>query len=720
MPAVMTRLIALCALISAPALAAEGKWTPQQLAELGPVRLKAMGLTLPPERLWNPKTGTGLMAGVVSVDGCSGGFISPQGLFVTNHHCLFSIIQEHATPQRDLLTNGFYAEKPEDELKGKAVRVRVPKSFKDVTKELLASVPEGADDLARFRAMERKQQELVAACERTKGARCSVATFEGGLSFTLVETQELSDVRLVYAPPRGIGELGGEVDNWTWPRHTGDFAIARAYGPDGAPFRSEQYFPLAKSGVKPGDFVMVLGYPGKTFRALTADEMAERQEVFFPAREALNTERIHDLLEAAGKDAAGKIAVAEDVKSLANRQKNAQGQLAGFTRWDIVQKQRAQEEAVVRWAQAQGGALGTQAVAARQALGELVKEQRETWQRDTLLSTLSANGQQPGSKGLIFATVVARAVTQRQLPDLERDPEFMDRNLKRWRDKLERQEKSYYPAADQRLFVSFVRRALALPPGQRIGAVDALFKDVPDAQLPSKVAALYAKSQLLSLPARLAMFDGDLAALVARKDPLVDFGLALDKALEELRARQDRFAGASLRLRPQWRRAVLAHAGKPVAPDANSTLRVSFAHVMGYSPRDGVLYTPQTTLSGLVAKHTDAEPFDVPDRVLAAAASRTGRRWEDPQLKDIPLCFLADADTTGGNSGSPTVNGRGELVGVNFDRVWENVSNDFAYQPAVGRNVNADVRYLLWMLELEGASRLLTELKVPPAPEARR
>jgi hypothetical protein len=218
---------------------------------------------------------------------------------------------------------------------------------------------------------------------------------------------------------------------------------------------------------------------------------------------------------------------------------------------------------------------------------------------------------------------------------------------------------------------------------------------------------------LLDLTERLKMFDESVDQLRARRDPLVDLGFALAGEIGTMMERKDRWEGTVLRLRPEWRRAVIAHAGKPVAPDANSTLRVSFAHVKGYSPRDGLWSVPQTKLAGVIEKHTNAEPFDVPDRVLAAAAAGKLGRWKDARLGDVPVNFLADADTTGGNSGSPVVNGRGELVGVNFDRVWENVANDFAYNPEVARNVSVDIRYLLWILEeVEKATELLQELNV--------
>jgi hypothetical protein len=217
------------------------------------------------------------------------------------------------------------------------------------------------------------------------------------------------------------------------------------------------------------------------------------------------------------------------------------------------------------------------------------------------------------------------------------------------------------------------------------------------------------------------MFAATPQQLRARRDPLLDFAFAVDEELLALEAANERRAGAISRLRPAWRRAVMAHAGKPVAPDANGTLRVTFGHVRGYSPRDGVWMTPQTTVAGAVAKHTGEEPFAAPPWLLARAPAAAASRWADARLRDVPVGFLADADTTGGNSGSPVLDGRGRFVGLNFDRVWENVANDFGYDPAVARNVSVDVRYLLWVLESEHGARaaaLLAEIGVGPMAAA--
>ncbi|HEX2061263.1 MAG TPA: S46 family peptidase [Thermoanaerobaculia bacterium] len=671
-------------LTPAAAYAAGGKWTPQQVLELDPQFLKAQGLELPPERLWDPKRGTGLLAATISTGGCSAGWISAEGLFITNHHCLFGVLQEHATPQNDIITNGFLARRREDELRSKTVRVTVPRRFTDVTAQVLAAIPKGASDAERYRLTERKMNEIVAECEKQPNARCRVAAHDGGVQYVLQETTELPDVRLVYAPPRAVGEYGGEIDNWMWPRHTGDFAIGRAYV-DGKPYKPEFFFPIAKQGVKEGDFVMVLGYPGVTYRALTADEMEERH-VWFTARANVYRDWIRVLEESTKGNAEGTIAVADLVKTLANRQKNGEGQLAGFRRGRILEKQRAADRAVL--------AAHASAQDAYAQLGRMAAEKKETFDHDFLLDHIRMTAQSltpTGPRALVFAVAIAQSALERQKPDEVRNSVFMQRNIGRVRDRLDRDQKSFFAAADKAWLADYVARARALPKTQRIAPLDGI----------GSIDDLYAKTKLFDLAERLKMFEETPEQLRARRDPLVDIGFALAEEIAKMAERKDRWEGTVLRLRPEWRRAVIAHAGRPVAPDANGTLRFTFGHVKGYSPRDGIWMVPQTTLRGVIEKHTGEEPFDVPDRILAAGRDNG----------DVPVGFLADADTTGGNSGSPAVNGRGELVGVNFDRVWENVANDFGYNPDVARNVNADVRYMLWILtEVERATELLGEL----------
>jgi len=702
--------------VAGPARAVEGKWLPEQVPKLDPAMLKGLGLALPPEKLWDPKTGTGLLSAAVNLNGCSGAFISAEGLVITNHHCVFGIIAEHSTKERNLLETGFVAKSRSDELPGTTARLRLPVRFTDVTDEVHAAAAGAANDVEVYARTDKKKKELVAACEAQPGARCDVATYYGGLRHVMMVQRELTDVRLVYAPPRAVGEYGGEVDNWMWPRHTGDFAIVRAYVPletpapsatsapptttttatdpkTHAPFRPAFFFPLAKQGVQPGDFVMVLGYPGTTVRERLAEEMAYLRDKTYPWLIAWGDAQLA-VLDAV-TDPQGAIAVAPLKKSQHNRRKNADGQLVGIARGDLVAHKRASDAAVLTFATAKEP---DSAKAHALLLTELL-ERDATFERDMLLSQAFSS-----SRALSIAVRLARMQSERDKPDLERDENYMERERQRNEKELVRDEKALFVPADKQLLSLFIERALALPPTQRLPAVDALFGKAKTAKARSAIIdGLYKKTKVLAQKTRDPLLTQSRAALAKLPDPLLSFALALNTSLDDKKRDDDRKEGFSLRVRPAWMQAVLDHAGKPIAPDANRSLRVTFATVQGYRPRDGLIAGPLTTLEGLVAKHTGAEPFAAPARVLDAAAKGAH--------KSLPVNFLADADTTGGNSGSPVVNGRGELVGVNFDRVWENVANDFGYNPDVARNVSVDVRYVLWLMrDVDGAHELLREL----------
>jgi hypothetical protein len=704
---------------STAAFAVEGKWTPEQVLAHDPQWLRELGLQIPPTALWR-REGGGLLEAAVRIEGCSAGFISPQGLLITNHHCAFGILQQHSTPQRDLITQGFLARSAAEELPGAGIHATLPHRATDVTAEVEGAVPAGADDLARFRAIERRQKELVARCEKTEHRRCRVAAFDGGLRYVLVEDLDFPDVRLVYAPPRAVGEYGGEIDNWSWPRHTGDFALLRVYaGPDGQPaaqadanvaYHPRHWFPVSPRGAEPDGFVIVAGYPSSpTYRSYTEAEMRERAELYFPHRAALYGAWIEIMEAASARDDAARIALADRLKGLANRAKNARGQVDGIRRGHILERKAADEREVLAWAAKRPEQK--EAVAAHGELARLIEERRRTWERDFLLDQMKS-----GPKPLELALTLVRWAGEKAKPDLEREPDYQERNRQRLAERFDREQKRMHPPTEAALLADLLARFAALPETSRVPAVEAFLAGArgPEA-IRAKVDDLFARTRLTDLAARRRMFDESAEQLRSRHDPLLDLAFALDRELRDLEERDDRFQGAVSRLRPRWQRAVIAHAGRPVAPDANGTLRVSFGHVLGYGPRDGVWMLPQTTVGGIVEKDTGEEPFNAPKELLAAAAAAPQSRWADAKLKDVPVCFLADADTTGGNSGSPVLNGRGELVGVNFDRVWENVANDFGYNPEVARNISVDIRYLLWTLDTlggEAGGRLLAEMGI--------
>jgi len=708
--------VALVMGLSAPVRADEGQWMPAQIAELDQARLRALGLELAPEQLWSAEGG--LLRAAVNLSGCSAAFISADGLIATNHHCAYAAIQGNSSVEHDYLGDGFVARERGQELPAKDLTVRVIERIDDVTAEIQAAVEAAGDDRGRAQAIERARKQLVDACEKSgPSRRCEVASFYSGSLYQRFTYRELRDIRLVYAPPAAIGEFGGEEDNWMWPRHTGDFALVRAYAgadnqpaepaPDNVPYRPAQHLRVAATGVQAGDFVAVLGYPGQTQRYLPVVEVERFIDQVFPARIDLYGEWIAIFEQLGGRDPAVAIKVAASKKSLANRFKNAQGMLAGLRAMRLVERRRGEEAALEQWAARPENAGFADVLPEIRAVSE---QRRAGFRGEFLLENLGHAGNLLG-----VAVDLVRRAREAQKPDLERLAGYMDRDRKRLRDRVERRLRDFDPEVDTQVLAALLARAAQLPPEARIAALEPLLAGAsgPREAFAPAARKLVAASRLHVKDATLALLEADEATLARSRDPLIALAVALVPALEALEAANEARSGRALRVGPRYFSMLRTVRDGPVYPDANSTLRFSYATVGGYSPREGLLATPQTTLSGQLAKLTGASPFTLPQRVIDLAEGAAETHWADPALGDLPINFLANADTTGGNSGSPVINGRGELVGLNFDRVWENIAGDFGYNPARSRNVIVDLRYLLWLLDrVEDAGALLDELGV--------
>lgn len=688
---------------------------PEQLSELDQEQLSDMGLELGIEQLWNPdgdeKTG-GLMRAAVNLSGCSAAFISDEGLIATNHHCAYSTLQENSSTEHDYIKEGFLARERSEELPGKSARVRVLRRIEDVS-TVMEEAAEGQDDAARAKAVDRKRKELVAACEAAgENLSCSVASFYRGASWRLFEYIEIDDIRVVYAPPSAVGEYGGEVDNWMWPRHTGDFSLLRAYV-DGKPYKPGQYLKVSAQGVAPDDFVAILGYPGRTQRYMSAAEVARQREQALPFRVEFYGEWI-EILESLGEqDEAVKIKVASLKKRLANVHKNSRGMIDGLDHMQLTKKREEENKTLLAWAAKQEDPRYTKSL---EALEERAAASRESYERDVLLGAVTL-----GPNGLGLAVHLARRATERSKPDLERAGTYMDRASDRLWKGMERRLRDFDAGVDTALLSSIVTRSVALG-DKGSPALQALADGETEPKaIEAKIKALVEGSKLADLEAngefakRLwdATEAGGDAPLRATKDPLILAGVAVAKeiaASEEAGLREE---GEMLRVGPTFFEILRANREGPIYPDANSTIRFSYAQVKGYDKWDGQHQTPQTVLAGAVAKHTGEEPFDLPEPVRAKADGAPKTYWADPELEDVPLCFLSNGDTTGGNSGSPVINGKGEFVGLNFDRVWENIAGDFGYNTGHSRNITVDVRYLLWTLDqVEDAGHLLKEMGV--------
>ncbi len=720
-------LAALLQLAPAPLLADEGEWPPEQLAAIPKDRwaeLKGRGIALSAKDLWDGQGG-GLMTAVVDLGGCTASFVSPEGLLVTNHHCAFGAIQLASTPEKNYLADGFVAKGRADEVeaRGGASRVSVLTATEDVTVRVRG--PESAfararTDLARYEAVERTRKEIVAECEKEEGVRCVVSPFWDGSEYRLMRRIELRDVRLVYAPPRGVGDFGGEEDNFRWPRHTGDFTFLRAYvSPQGkpapfakenVPYRPKSWIRVSPDGVKDGDAVMIGGYPGRTLRHLSASAVESWESWQFPLRSRTNADLIA-ILDAEGKkDPAVALKVASQIKSLGNGETNARGQIEGLRRNGVLERTRKEDAAM-------GAFLLTHLelpITVRTspaALEAVLAVQRQGRDRAYFLGLIERGSGYLGSA--ISALIRA---DERKKPDLERDAGYQDRDLDRAKQREKDLTRSLVPGVARKALAYMVEKTMAASTaeGEPIRAfVETFGAESRAAEIEEKLAAFDAVTLLADEKNRLQGLEAASEPLRASDDPYRKLAAALKPDFDAIRRKEKEIGGALLVVRPRWlraRRAFEAGQGKPLYPDANGTLRLSFASVKGYSPREAVTYTPRTTLAGVLEKERGKEPFAVPAKVLEKARAGDFGRWA-PAGQSVPVGFLTDGDTTGGNSGSPTLNGKGELVGLNFDRVWENVAGDFGWNADRSRNVNVDIRYALWMAEkVDGAEALLTEL----------
>ena len=697
--------------------AAEGMWVPQQLPEIAS-ELKKAGLEIDAKQLADLHGQP--MGAIVSLGGCSASFVSAQGLVATNHHCAYGAIQLNSSPQRNLIRDGFSAAGFADELPaGPNSRIFVLESITDVTAQVLAQVKPEMDGLARQKAIEAAQKTIVAAGEVEPGMFCRIYSFFGGLQYRLFKQLEIKDVRLVYAPPDSVGSFGGEVDNWMWPRHTGDFSLIRAYvgkdgkpaaySPDNVPYQPKQWLKVASAPLKVGDYVMVAGYPGSTNRYALAAEFDNTSTWSYPTI-GNHYQKVTALVQETGKtnpDIA--IKYANTVRGWENTLKNFAGQLEGFARSHAGERKHQDEQAVLKWLATRGEA-GALALDAHAKLLGFIERAKATRERDLLISQISNLGSVGAARGLY------RLAIEQAKPDAERVPGYQQRDLPRIEGGLGELQKRFDPIMEKQLLAYWLGQYQKLPAAQRVAAVDAwIGGDNADA-LNRALDALYAGTQIGKLDQRVAWLKKDRAEFEASSDTMIKFAMTVMPTLLKMEEDSNAAAGAFSRYRPiylagvqDFRRSTGGH----VYPDANASLRITYGHVVGYQPRDGVQYFPFTTAEGMAAKATSEEPFNAPKDVLEAVKAKRYGVYADAALGTLPVNFLTDLDITGGNSGSAVMNGKGELVGLVFDGTWEGVSANWVYDSKVNRAIGVDVRYMLWFMEqINPAPRLLKELGV--------
>ena len=708
-----------------PLAAEEGMWMPQQIPDLAQ-KLRAQGFEGDPAAFAD-LTGQP-MGAIVSLGGCTASFVSPEGLIATNHHCVQGSLQFNSTPQKNLLVDGFLAKTRDEELSnGPGSRVFVTVSAKEVTDAISGNTSPKLDDRKRFDLVERRVKERVAACE-AGGYRCAVSAFFGGLKYYEIAQLEIQDVRLVYAPAAGIGNFGGETDNWRWPRHTGDWSFYRAYvGKDGkpasfskdnVPYTPAHWLPVQAAGLKEGDLVFVVGYPGRTQRHQTYAEVKDTTEWSFP-RFIKSAEEQIAILEALGKtDAELQIKAAGRVRGLNNTLTNRRGQLEGLVKGGILAKKGQNEKELAAWIAADP-ARQEEYGDVLPALAALQADAEKTRERDAAFTSLFMSSPMLNAAHSAHLLSVERA----RKNDMDREPEYQERNWERIREGQERAQRTIDARLDKALLAWAMGHAAALPADQRISGLDKLVGLTPgmakadsDRAISDTLEKLLAGTKMADKDFRLGLLEKTTAEIAATKDPMVDLALALDPLYQANREAAKKRQGAATRIRPRYMKALLAKSGGRVAPDANGTLRVTFGTVEGKPAADGTQWTAFTTLKGIEQKATGRGEFNAPARELEAIqALRGGKQtpYLSPALGDVPIDFLSTVDTTGGNSGSPTLNGKGEFVGLLFDGTYDTIASDFLFDAVNTRSIHADVRYMLWVMsEVDGAAHLIREMGV--------
>lgn len=697
-------------LIIAPvaAHADEGMWLPSQTGAIAD-EMKAAGLELDPTTLGDLNRPP--LTAIASLGGCSAAFLSPQGLVATNHHCVAGSLQYNSSPENDYLTNGFLAQTLGDELPAApGSRIYVIEDLRDVSAVML----KGADKLdgrARYDRLQANRAALIEACEKQANRRCDVRAYFGGQQYWLQQQLEIKDVRLVYAPAGGVGNFGGEKDNWQWPRHTGDFAFYRAYvAPDGSsaafskdnvPFKPKAFLPIAKEGVKDGDFIMVAGFPGTTERLRTAEEARFYYQDLYPYQQRSLTE-YGDLIDAltAGNQAA-TIAYAASLQGIENYEKKIAGQLAGADAISLIDKKAAEEAAFRSWVDADPKRKAQYGP----ALAEL----------DRLVAENNAEALADAKRGMLgrgqlysAARTLYRWANEQAKPNKDREPGFQDRDKAFMTQSMQRIERRFVADIDKAIWEDGIAEYRTLPAEQRNASFDAFMEG-------RDLASLYAATELGNTAKRLEWMGKSVADFKASNDPFIQLAVATyDEALAA-EAEEKARSGEVQKARSKVMEARLAYAasqGKTMYPDANGSLRFTYGKVTGKAV-DGQVWTPFTTAEGIVAKHTGRGEFDAPDKMIELIKAKDYGRYVAPELGTLPVDFLSTVDITNGNSGSSTLNARGEFVGLAFDGTIEGVVSDWMYDPKINRTIHVDSRFMLWTMEkVDGATRLLEEMGV--------
>jgi len=717
----MKKFASLCfALASTVTIADEGMWQPHQLPSIAD-KLVDAGLKLDPSSLTDL---TGFpMGAIVSLGGCTASFVSDKGLVATNHHCVYGSVQYNSTEDNNLLKNGFLAKSFKDELPATpGSRIYVTEEITPVTKIINAALNSNMTGAQRYKSIEHSSKSLVAECESDSKYRCSVVNFHGGLEYYLFKQLTIRDVRLVHAPASSIGKYGGDIDNWMWPRHTGDYGFYRAYvGKDGqpadfnvdnVPYEPKHHLKVNKNSVDEDDYIMVLGYPGRTNRYRTAFEVENQFTWTYPQAKAYREEIIELIYDNSAPGSDVRIKYESTLASLANYAKNYGSMIESYNKGSTLARKQLLESSLSNWIDSDNARKNKYGDALK-GLNNLIQQDQQSQARDLILGYINY------SKMFSTANRLYRLSLENKKPNIERKSGYQERDIARFEQSMKAVNRRYDADIDKKIILAMFKHYMQLPKSQRLASLDAFFnvdKNYNQQQFQAKLEKMYQTTKLSEQSNRIAWMSKAPLEFTNSDDPFIQLAIATHAERMNIEEASEELAGNIQSYRPKYMEALIAYFNSqdlPVYADANSTLRVTYGNVKGYSPQDGLVATPFTTIEGIVRKDTGISPFDAPKKQLALIKEKQYGEYSKQDLGSVPVNFLGTLDITGGNSGSPTLNDKAEFVGLVFDGVYESIIGDWDYDTKLNRSIHVDIKYMLWVMEhVDGATNLIEEMDI--------